>query len=82
MIFNPVRSGGSEKEYMITARSGITTSATKLKPGHVFQATSSIGSRTPKMEFKDPDTGKSVTIQGSSRSSNFVMPCADVHITY
>ena len=33
------------------------------------------------MEFKDPDTGKSVTINGLSRSSNFVMPCADVHIT-
>lgn len=82
MIFNPVRSGGSEKEYTITARNGVTTSATKLKPGHVFQATSSISSRHPKMEFKDPDTGKTVTIQGSSGRSNFVMPCADVNITY
>ncbi len=79
MIFNPVRSGGG-KEYTISAQSGVTTSATKLKPGHVFQATSNI-QRNPKMEFKDPDTGKSVTINGLSRSSNFVMPCADVHIT-
>lgn len=78
MIFNPVR-GGGEKEYTISAKSGVTTSATKLKPGHVFQATSSIN-RNPKMTFKDPDTGESVTINGLSRQSNFVMPCADVTI--
>lgn len=81
MIFNPVRDGG-EKEYTITAGNGITTSATKLKPGRVFQATSSIGSRTPKMAFQDPDTEKWVTIKGLGRQSDFVMPCADVTITY
>lgn len=79
MIFNP-RRGGSEKEYMITAGNGITTSATKLKPGHVFQATASI--RPPKMEFQDPDTEEWVTINGLGIKSNFVMPCADVTITY
>ena len=79
MIFNP-RRGGSEKEYTITAGNGITTSTTKLKPGHVFQANSSI-QRSPKMSFKDPDTGESVTILGLSRRSDFVMPCADVSIT-
>lgn len=82
MIFNPVRTGGSAKEYTITAGNGITTSATKLKPGRVFQATSSIGSRTPKMEFQDPDTEEWVTIKGLGRQSDFVMPCADVTITY
>lgn len=82
MIFNPVRTGGSAKEYTITAGNGITTSATKLKPGRVFQATSSIGSRTPKMAFQDPDTEEWVTIKGLGRQSNFVMPCADVTITY
>lgn len=81
MIFNP-RRGGSEKEYTITAGNGITTSATKLKPGRVFQATSSIGSRTPKMAFQDPDTEEWVTIKGLGRQSDFVMPCADVTITY
>ena len=80
MIFNP-RRGGSEKEYTISAQSGVTTSTTKLKPGHVFQATAST-QRNPKMSFKDPDTGESVTIQGLSRRSDFVMPCADVSITY
>jgi len=82
MIFNPVRTGGSAKEYTITAGNGITTSATKLKPGRVFQATSSIGSRTPKMAFQDPDTEEWVTIKGLGRQSDFVMPCADVTITY
>lgn len=82
MIFNPVRGGGSAKEYTITAGNGITTSATKLKPGRVFQATSSIGSRTPKMAFQDPDTEEWVTIKGLGRQSDFVMPCADVTITY
>ena len=81
MIFNP-RRGGSEKEYTISAKSGVTTSATKLKPGHVFQAAAQSFQRKPKMSFKDPDTGKSVTIQGLSRISDFVMPCADVSITY
>ena len=79
MIFNP-RRGGSEKEYMITAGNGVTTSATKLKPGHVFQATSIIN-RSPIMTFKDPDTGESVTINGISRGPKFVMPCADVTIS-
>lgn len=79
MIFNP-RRGGGEKEYTISVQSGVTTSATKQKPGHVFQATSNV-QRNPKMEFKDPDTGKSVTINGLSRRSNFVMPAADVAIT-
>ena len=79
MIFNP-RRGGGEKEYTISAKSGVTTSTTKLKPGHVFQATSSI-QRNPKMSFKDPDTGESVIIQGSKRRSDFVMPCADVTIS-
>lgn len=79
MIFNP-RRGGGEKEYTISVQSGVTTSATKQKPGHVFQATSSI-QRNPKMEFKDPDTGESVTINGLSRISKFVMPAADVAIT-
>ena len=82
MIFNPVRSGGSAKEYTITAGNGITTNATKQKPGHVFKAASSIGSRTPKMTFQDPDTEEWLTINGSGRTSNFVMPCADVTITY
>lgn len=82
MIFNPVRTGGSAKEYTITAGNGITTSATKLEPGRVFQATSSIGSRTPKMAFQDPDTEEWVTIKGLGRQSDFVMPCADVTITY
>ena len=82
MIFNPVRTGGRAKEYTITAGNGITTSATKLKPGRVFQATSSIGSRTPKMAFQDPDTEEWVTIKGLGRQSDFVMPCADVTITY
>lgn len=81
MIFNPVRTGGSAKEYTITAGNGITTSATKLKPGRVFQATSSIGSRTPKMAFQDPDTEEWVTIKGLGRQSDFVMPCADVTVS-
>ena len=42
MIFNP-RRGGSEKEYTITANNRVTTSATKLKPGYVFEATSPPG---------------------------------------
>ena len=79
MIFNP-RRGGGEKEYTISVQSGVTTSATKLKPGHVFRATVSIN-RSPKMTFDNPDTGESVTINGLSRNSNFVMPCADVEIT-
>lgn len=79
MIFNPMRSGGG-KEYTISVKSGLTTGATKLKPGHVFQATSNIN-RSPKMTFKDPDTGESVTINGISRQSKFVMPCADVTIS-
>lgn len=80
MIFNP-RRGGGEKEYTIKAKNtGIALSVTKQKPGHTFQATSSV-QRSPKMEFKDPDTGESVTIQGLSRRSDFVMPAADVTIT-
>lgn len=83
MIFNPTRGGGSEKEYTITALDDeIFLSATRLKPGHVLQATASIGSRTPKMAFQDPDTEEWVTINGLGRQSNFVMPCADVTITY
>lgn len=82
MIFNPVRSGGSEKEYMITAGNGIITSATKLKPGHVFEAHTNYSGRKPKMEFQDPDTGNKVTIKASDRASNFVMPCADVKLSF
>lgn len=68
MIFNPVRGGGSEKEYTITARNNITVSATKLKPGHVFQAQKPDTVKgTLKMTFKDPDTKKSATIQGTNK---------------
>lgn len=82
MIFNPVRSGG-EKEYKIkvAAATNITTSATKQKPGHVFQATANIN-RSPKMEFTDPDTGEQTSISALSRHAEFVMPCADVLISY
>lgn len=82
MIFNPVRSGGSEKEYTISAQSGVTSSATKLKPGHVFQVHTNYSGRKPKMEFQDPDTGNTVTIKASDRASDFVMPCADVTLSY
>lgn len=68
MIFNP-RRGGSEKEYMITVGNGITTSATKLKPGHVFEVSSN-KSEYPKMKFTDPDTRKSVTMQGTMQGIN------------
>ena len=81
MIFNP-RRGGSEKEYTISAQSGVTTSATKLKPGHVFEVHTNYANRKPKMEFQDPDTGNTVTIKASDSSSNFVMPCADVKLSY
>lgn len=87
MIFNPTRGGGSEKEYTITAGNNITVSATKLKPGHVFQAQKPDTVKgTLKMRFKDPDTGKLATIQGAmqalSNKYDFVMPCADVTIFY
>lgn len=82
MIFNP-RRGGGEKEYKISVSKiySITLSVTKQKPGHVFQATANTNVHL-KMNFTDPDTGEEIMIQGSSRRSNFVMPCADVHITY
>lgn len=80
MIFNPVRSGG-EKEYTITANNRVTTSATKLKPGYVFEATSPPDSISPKMTFVDPATGNTVNIKGTNRTSNFVMPCADVTLS-
>jgi hypothetical protein len=80
MIFNPVRSGG-EKEYTITANNLVTTSATKLKPGYVFEATSRQSSVSPKMTFVDPATGNMVNIRGTNRTSNFVMPCADVTLS-
>lgn len=82
MIFNPVRRGGSEKEYTITVRTGVTSSATKLKPGHVFRVSTNYSGRKPKMEFQDPDTGNTVTIKASDRASDFVMPCADVRLSY
>lgn len=87
MIFNPVRSGGG-KEYKITAQSDkITLSVTKQKPGHVFQAQKPDTVKgTLKMTFKDPDTRKSATIQGTNTILSgdffFVMPCADVTITF
>ena len=81
MIFNP-RRGGSEKEYTITGRNDITSNVTKQKPGRVFRATSSLSGRIPKMIFNDPDTGKQVVINGVGRSSDFVMPCADVTLSY
>lgn len=81
MIFNPVRGGGSEKEYTITAKNRVTTSATKLKPGYVFEATSPLASTSLKMTFVDPATGNTVNIRGSARTSNFVMPCADVTLS-
>lgn len=80
MIFNPTRSGG-EKEYTIKATNRVTTSATKLKPGYVFEATSPPASVSPKMTFVDPATGNTVKIRGSDRTSNFVMPCADVTLS-
>ena len=80
MIFNP-RRGGSEKEYTITAHNRVTTSATKLKPGYVFEATSPPASVSPKMTDVDPATGNTVTIKGTNRTSNFVMPCADVTLS-
>lgn len=82
MIFNP-RRGGSEKEYTISVQSGVTTGATKLKPGHVFEAQTPSGfRRNLKMTFKDPDTEKTTIITGDTGHSYFVMPCADVKITY
>ena len=81
MIFNP-RRGGSEKEYTISAQRGVTTSTTKLKPGYVFEAHTNYSGRKIKMEFQDPDTGNMVTIKSSDRASNFVMPCADVTLSY
>lgn len=80
MIFNPTRSGGSEKEYTISVRNGITVSATKLKPGRVFEA-ECIQSRSPKMRFTDPDTGKKITMAGGMGHGYFVMPCANVELT-
>ena len=81
MIFNP-RRGGSEKEYTISAGNA-TTSATKLKPGHVFEAQTPSGfRRNLKMTFKDPDTGKTTIITGDVGHSYFVMPCADVTISF
>lgn len=80
MIFNPVRSGGG-KEYTITAKNRVTTSATKLKPGYVFEATSPPAFASPKMTFVDPATGNTVTIKGTNGTSNFVMPCADVTLS-
>lgn len=80
MIFNPVRSGGG-KEYTISVRNGVTVSATKLKPGRVFEA-NCIQSRSPKMRFTDPDTGKTITMAGGMGHGYFVMPCADVEISY
>lgn len=81
MIFNP-RRGGSEKEYTIIAGNA-TTSASKLKPGHVFEAQTPSGfRRNLKMTFKDPDTEKTTIITGDTGHSYFVMPCADVKITY
>lgn len=82
MIFNP-RRGGGEKEYTISVQSGVTTGATKLKPGHVFEAQTPSGfRRNLKMTFKDPDTEKTTIITGDTEHSYFVMPCADVKITY
>lgn len=80
MIFNPVRGGGG-KEYTIKATNRVTTSATKLKPGYVFEATSPPASVSPKMTFVDPSTGNTVTIKATNRTSNFVMPCADVTLS-
>lgn len=82
MIFNPVRSGGSEKEYTISTGNGVTSSATKLKPGYVFEAHTNYSGRKIKMEFQDPDTGNKVTIKSTDRASNFVMPCADVTLSF
>ena len=87
MIFNP-RRGGGEKEYAITAQKpNITLSATKQKPGHIFRASPPVTTSKPlKMEFTDPNTGKSVTAQGSSegitKRYTFIMPAADATITY
>jgi hypothetical protein len=80
MIFNPTRGGGSEKEYTISVRNSITVSATKLKPGRVFEA-KCIQSRSPKMRFTDPDTGKTITMAGGTGHGYFVMPCANVELT-
>ena len=84
MIFNPTRGGGSEKEYTITAWDDeIFLSATRLKPGHVLQVQAPDNSSSvPKMRFTDPDTGDLVIIRGAQREVAFVMPCADVEITY
>ena len=81
MIFNPVR-GGGEKEYTISAQRGVTSSATKLKPGHVFKVSTNYVGKKLKMEFQDPDTGNTVTIKSSDSASNFVMPCADVTLSF
>lgn len=80
MIFNPKR-GGGEKEYTITATNRVTASATKSKPGYVFEATSPPASVSPKMTFVDPATGNTVNLKGSARTSKFVMPCADVTLS-
>ena len=79
MIFNTVRGGGG-KEYTITARNNINVSATKQKPGHIFQATAS-NFRTTTMEFTDPDTGELVKIGGKLGETKYVMPCADVTLS-
>ena len=81
MIFNPVRGGGG-KEYTISAKSGVTSSAAKLKPGHVFKVSTNYVGRKLKMEFQDPDTGNTVTIKSSDSASNFVMPFADVTLSF
>lgn len=81
MIFNP-RRGGGEKEYTISVQSGVTTSATKLKPGRVFQAHTNRQDRKPQITFVNPNTENTVTIQGAKRESYFVMPCADVTLSY
>ena len=78
MIFNP-RRGGSEKEYKIATSSIVTASETKLKPGRVFTARRAYGS--PKMSFRDPDTGEDIVISTDSNVSAFVMPCADVTLS-
>lgn len=84
MIFNPTRGGGSEKEYTITTSDDeIFLSATRLKPGHILQVQApDTSSSVPKMIFTDPDTGDLVNMRGLKRETIFVMPCADVEITY
>lgn len=81
MIFNP-RRGGSAKEYTITVGTGVTSSATNLKPGHVFRANTNRQDRKPQITFVNPNTENTVTIQGIKKISYFVMPCADVTLSY